>query len=115
MKKFLSLFMAGFIILLMFVVPGSPVKADCGCNVSPIVGAEKNKIVAKLISNEEFKKVKLNSIHEGYSWKGVKAIEVIKDNDNGIILVGVPFINKDGSVEMFAFMDGHFLGISPSH
>ncbi|MDR7001087.1 hypothetical protein [Neobacillus niacini] len=117
MKKFLTLFMAGFMVLLMFVVPGSPVKAeepDCHCeDVTPIIGAEKNKIVADLISKDEFKHVKLEAIHSGYTYQGVSKIEVLSNYFYGVTIVGVPFVNSEGNVEMFVFIDGHFKGNSP--
>ncbi|HJV16527.1 MAG TPA: hypothetical protein VJ546_03940 [Bacillales bacterium] len=118
MRKYLTLLFAGFIFLLMFATPETSVKAaeneDCACHdVTPILGAEKNKIIADLISSEEFKQIK-KSTKSDYSLNGVHDIEVVKLNQLNIIMVGVPFSkNDDGNVYMFAFMGGHFLGITP--
>lgn len=112
MKKYLTLLCTGFIFLLMFVTPGNTVKAaeECGCNVSPILGVEKNKMVADLLKSEDFKKLKLELEQEQYRWDGAHDIEIIKNNDNGMILIGVPFSNGEGTVEMFVFIDGVFVG-----
>jgi hypothetical protein len=118
MRKYLSLLFAGFIFLLMFATPETTVKAaendDCACHdVSPILGAEKNKIVSDLLKSEEFKQVRKSTKVE-YSLKGVHNIEVVKLNQLNLIMVGVPFTkNDDGNIYMFAFMNGHFLGITP--
>jgi hypothetical protein len=129
MKKLLPLLFGSFIALLIFVAPGNPVKAaegdqpaqpvvaqdgDCACHdVTPILGSERNKIVADLISSAEFKAVKKQYTAEGYKWLGAHDIEVIKFNVNGEILTGVPFVNSEGFMEMFVFIDGSFAGITP--
>ena len=52
-------------------------------------------------------------MQEGYKYHGVSNIEVIKFNVNNMIMIGVPFINNDGTVEMAGFMNGEYLGIAP--
>jgi hypothetical protein len=118
MRKYISLLFAGFIFLLIFATPETTVKAaendECACHdVSPILGAEKNKIVSDLLKSEEFKQIRESTKGE-YSLKGVHNIEVVKLNQLNFIMVGVPFTkNDDGNLYMFAFMDGHFLGVTP--
>lgn len=128
MKKKLITVLGGVIIALsLFVTTGNTVKAEetvitpqteedenCEChNVTPILGAEKNKIVADLLSSQEFKDTKLTLKSDGYSWRGAKNIEVLVHNKYGYIMIGVPFINNEGILEMAAFFDGKFLGIKP--
>jgi hypothetical protein len=126
MKKLLPLLFGSFIALLIFVAPGNPVKAaevdqpavaqdeGCACHdVTPILGAERNKMVADLISSEVFKTVKKQYTAEGYKWLGAHDIEIIKFNVTGMILTGVPFVNSEGVMEIFVFIDGSFMGISP--
>ncbi len=118
MKKILTSFCAAIVVLLMFVSPGVPVKAaseDCGCHdVTFIVGAEKNKMVSDLLKSDEFKSVKSGLMQKGYTFNGVSDIQVVKINKFNVIMIGIPFINSDGTLEMAAFMDGQFQGIAPT-
>lgn len=123
MKKFLSLLLGSLIVLLVFVTQGNPVEAakkapapvieDCGCGVTPILGAERNKIVANLLKNNEFKKVKKQAKEEDYKMHGVNDIDVVKFDFNGSIGVAVPFYSKEGPTEWYAFIDGVFAGHAP--
>lgn len=89
---------------------------DCGCHVTIITGKERNKLVSHLLKTHEFKTVKKNAKKEGYSWNGAHDIQVIRKNDTGEILIGVPFTDPNGNVVMFVFnKDGHFLGTSPAN
>jgi hypothetical protein len=124
MKKYLSLLFTGLIVLSMYVTPGTTVKAaetnvviaatgDCSCHdVTPILGAERNKMVSDLLKSEAFKNLKMELKEEGYTWYGAQGIEVIKINVNGMILIGVPFTNDQQTV-MAAFNNGVLLGITP--
>ena len=61
MKKLLTVLCGVVIALSLFVTTGNTVKAaECGCDVSPVIGAEKNKIVAELISSQAFKDAKFS-------------------------------------------------------
>jgi hypothetical protein len=117
---------------LMFVVPGNIVLAhegdgDCGCDSFTVLeGSEKNKIVAKFLSSENFKTLKLNNLKKGYKWKGVSKAEVTKfvkdvhadplDPETPVIIkagsigVAVPFFTSDGKLEVFFFLNGEFGG-----
>jgi hypothetical protein len=122
MKTFLTVLCGGFIALSLFVTTGNTVKAaeptpvatvsdDCGCHdLKPLQGAERNKIVANLISNDEFKDMKKALQKNGYNWGGANSIEVIKTE--GMILVGVPFSNNQGNVVMHVFINGVYAGPS---
>jgi hypothetical protein len=122
MKKIATLLFTSLIVLLMFVGPGNVVKADendeeheCGCIVEPVLGAEKNKIVSNLLKSNEFKAVKKEQQKKGFNLLGVKDIEVLnnfyKNPNTGelevILMVGVPFTTKDGTVTMAVFFNGH--------
>jgi hypothetical protein len=118
MRKLISLLSGSLIILgLMFVSPGNAVFAaeqECECHdVTFIFGAEKNKVVSDILKSDEFKNAKRNWKNNGYSFNGVDDVEVIKFNSNGIIMVGFPVTNKDGVLEMAAFINGIYLGIGP--
>lgn len=117
-KKMLALICGGFIALSLFAAPGNPVKAaedeDCTChNVTPIYGVQKNKIIANLISSQEFKNAKLSIIKDGDNWRGINNTEVFVHNSYGITIVGVPFIAQDGTIMMATFFDGFFMGSAP--
>ncbi|MDQ0201346.1 hypothetical protein [Neobacillus ginsengisoli] len=125
MKKFLSVLCVSLFVLLMFGTPGNSVKAagnsansvvpatlDCGCNVTPLVGTEKYKIIASIVLSEEFVKMLMDANKNGYKWDKSEDIQVIKNNKTGDILVGFPFVKK-GIVEMFAFLDGKYVGHHP--
>ena len=114
MKKLLTV-LGGLVIAgSLFLTSGNTVKAECGCETSPILGAEKNKIIANLISSQEFKAAKQSITNEGYSWKGVRNIEVFVNHSYGnALMIGIPFYNQDGSVEMAVFINGHFMGHNP--
>ncbi|PLS09546.1 hypothetical protein [Neobacillus cucumis] len=116
MKKFLTVLSGVLVALTLFVTSGNSAKAatDCGCDVSPVFGAEKNKMVADLISSQEFKDAKRSIKNEGYSWRGVKNIEVIINHSHGdAIMIGVPFYSSDRSIEMAVFINGKFMGHQP--
>jgi hypothetical protein len=118
MRKLISLLSGCLVILgFLFVTPGNSVFAaegDCECHdVTTIFGAEKNKVVSNILKSDEFKNAKKEWKKEGYSFKGVDDVEVIKHNIYGYVMVGFPVINKDGVLEMAAFIDGVYLGIGP--
>jgi hypothetical protein len=132
MKKILTVLLSSLIVLLMFAGPGNVVLAhegdvDCGCDSFTVLeGSEKNKIVAKFLSNENFKTLKLNNLKSGYKWKGVSKAEVTKfikdvhldpkDPESPVIIkagsigVAVPFFTSDGKLEVFFFLNGEFAG-----
>jgi hypothetical protein len=118
MRKLISLLSGCAVILgLLFATPGNAVFAaeeDCEChNVTTIFGAEKNKIVSDILKSDEFKNAKKGWKNKGYSFNGVDDLEVVKHNIYGIVMVGFPVTNKDGVLEMAAFLDGVYLGIGP--
>ena len=115
MKKLLTVLAGVVIALSLFVTTGNTVKAaeqdeDCTCHdLLPLQGAERNKIVAKFLSSEEFKAKKLELITSGSTWKGAHTIEVVLPAE-GVTMVGVPFINVDGIPEVYVFINGTFAG-----
>jgi hypothetical protein len=118
MRKLISLLSGCVVILVvLFVTPGNAVFAtedDCEChNVTTIFGAEKNKIVSDILKSDEFKNAKKGWKNKGYSFNGVDDVEVVKHNIYGSIMVGFPVTNKNGVLEMAAFLDGVYLGIGP--
>jgi hypothetical protein len=114
MKKFFTVLCGVFIALSLFATTGNTVQAEeCGCVVTPIFGAEKNKIVAALISSPEFKSTKFSLKSDGYSWRGANNIEVIVNNTYGVVMVAVPYINNDGILEMAVFVEGTFAYVTP--
>lgn len=128
MKKFLTVLCGGLIALTLFVTTGNTAKAagptdppavteadDCGCHdVTQLFGAERNKIVAKIISGNEFKTAEKNLNKDGFKWNGANSVEVLKHNQTGMIIVGVPFTNSTGIVEMAVFINGVYMGIGPA-
>jgi hypothetical protein len=121
MKKLLTVLCGIIIALSLFVTTGNTAKAEelvqapeesheCGCVVSQVFGAKKNKIVADLISSQEFKNVKHSFKSDGYKWREVKNIEVFINHTMGdMIMVGVPFINEDGTIELAVFFNGIYM------
>jgi hypothetical protein len=121
MKKKLITVLGGVIIALsLFVTTGNTVKAeepgdDCTCHdLIPLQGAERNKIVAKFISSEQFKAKKLELIKSGSTWNGAHLIEVILPAE-GVKMIGVPFTGADGIQLVYVFMNGQFLGNAPEN
>jgi hypothetical protein len=118
MRKLISLLSGCLVIFgLLFVTPGNAVFAaeeDCECHdVTFIFGAEKNKVVSDILKSNEFKNTKKDWKNNGYSFNGVDDVEVIKFNSDGSIMVGFPVTNKDGVLEMAAFINGIYLGVGP--
>ncbi|MDR7236760.1 hypothetical protein [Neobacillus drentensis] len=115
MKKLLTVLCGVVIALSLFVTTGNTVKAaECGCDVSPVLGAEKNKIVAELISSQAFKDAKFSLRYDGISWKGAKNIEVIVNHTHDdALMVGVPYYTQEGSLKMAVFINGVYMGLSP--
>jgi hypothetical protein len=127
MKKKLITVLGGVIIALsLFVSTGNTVKAakptpaphteeeNCSCHdVTLIFGEEKEEIISNLLLSKEFNKMVKKELKEGFVRDLSSEIEVIKINQTGQIMIGVPFINKAGEKTMAAFSDGEFLGTSP--
>ncbi|WP_462413408.1 hypothetical protein [Neobacillus sp. Marseille-QA0830] len=119
MKKVVSLIFGVLVALALFTVTGSPVQAagldeDCTCHqLGPITGAERNIIVAKFLSSEEFKAKKAELLATGYTWNGAHTIEVVLPAE-GVTMVGVPFTSADGVASVYVFINGTFVGTSPA-
>lgn len=112
MKKLLTLLFGALIALSLFVTTGNTAKAakpgnDCGCT-GTLAGAEKNKIMAELLSSQEFKTAKANLTTAGYSYKGASLIEVAKIETT--IITVVPFYTSDGQIIIAGFVNGAFQG-----
>jgi hypothetical protein len=133
MKKVLTLLCTSLIVFLMFVDPGNPVEAaknsadnvtylgpplpgevedpgndDCTCHdLLPLKGSERNKIVAEVLKSDVFKNEKMRLKKDGYKWHGASGIEVIQPTED-FTLVGVPFLNNGGTIEMHTFLIGDF-------
>jgi hypothetical protein len=132
MKKIVTLLCTSLIVLLMFVGPGNIVLAhegdvDCGCDTFKVLeGAEKNKILAKILASANFKTLKSNNLKNGYKWRGISKAEVtkfikdvhfdIEDPESPVIIkagsigVAVPFLKSDGKLEVFYFINGELTG-----
>jgi hypothetical protein len=134
MKKIVTLLCTSLVVLLMFVGPGNIASAHegvpgCPCNFfNPLEGAEKNKVIAKFLSSDEFKEAKSDLVDKGYKWKGVSQAEVIKFHTDfypnpekfplffipsGTVGVGVPFYSVDGSLNVQFFLNGQLIGNMP--
>ena len=127
MKKLLTVLCGIIIALSLFVTTGNTAKAapkpslpspegdhECGCVVSTVLGAEKNKIVADLLSSQEFKNAKQLITSEGYSWRGIDNIEVEVNHSHGdAVLIVVPFYTQDGNIEIAGFINGRYSGHLP--
>lgn len=122
MKKFVTLFCAGLLAFLLVASPVNSVYAakttnvtaendgECGCVVTPIEGPEKYQIIYKLLVSKEFKKASKKLLKDGYIWNVTKEIEVLRnESEGGMIMVGVPFVNKNGNVTMAVFFDGKYM------
>lgn len=117
MKKLITIIGGLLVAVSLFVTSGNTAKAatDCGCDVSPVLGAEKNKVVAELISSQEFKDAKVVIKNDGYSWRGVKNIEVVVNHSkDNALMIGVPVLNGDGIIQMAVFINGKFMGVVPA-
>lgn len=115
MKKLLTVLCGVVIALSLFVTTGNTVKAEgCGCEVSPVLGAEKNKIVAEVLSSQQFKNAKLSLNNDGISWRGANNIEVIVNHTHDdALMVGVPYFTQEGSLVMAVFINGVYMGPVP--
>ncbi|NRD79627.1 hypothetical protein HPT25_19890 [Bacillus sp. BRMEA1] len=128
MKRLMAMLLGGVIALMVFAAGGNPVqaadvsssssqpvttKSDCGCNVTILTGAERNKIVSNLLKSESFKQVKKEYKKQGYTWNGAHDIQVVRNNDNHAILVGVPFTDPKGNKVIFVFYENQLAYISP--
>lgn len=119
MKKKLITVLGGVIIAIsLFVTTGNTVKAeepgdDCSCHdLLPLQGAERNKIVAKFLSSEEFKAKKMELLKSGSTWNGAHSIEVVLPAE-GVTMVGVLFIGANGTSAVYVFINGDFVGSVP--
>jgi hypothetical protein len=135
MKRILACLMGSIVAILLFFLPaGSGAQAseleqspaseqqtssECGCDVSYLTGAERNKIVSNLLKTSEFKAKKQEMKKKGYHWNGAGEVEVIQNHTMGdIILVGASFDNEEGIEYMcvYLYQDGTFiyLGDAPA-
>jgi hypothetical protein len=109
------------LVLLLLVLPGNTASAhgdgtDCGCGVTPLQGAERNKAVANTLKLPEFKKVKSNLGIQGYEFAGadqVMAVEMPGDNGNVHTVVAVLFVHKNGDMLFAGFTDGVYIDAQP--
>ncbi|MFJ7726348.1 hypothetical protein ACIQXV_09305 [Neobacillus sp. NPDC097160] len=113
--------------LSLFVTTGNTAKAaepdvtpavtdddSCGCHdLIPLTGVERNKIVAKFISSDEFKAKKSELLKSGFKWNGAHTIEVVLPAE-GVTMVGVPFFSADGVPTVYVFINGVFVGTAPA-
>ncbi|MBM7655619.1 hypothetical protein [Neobacillus cucumis] len=128
MKKLITIIGGLLVAVSLFVTYGNTAKAeeatvstfvtsqneDCACHdVTPILGAERNKIVADLISNNEFKTVKKDLMSKGYKWLGASEVQVYKHNQLPIMIVGLPFKDSKGTKWMATFLNGDYQGNVP--
>ncbi|KKK38759.1 hypothetical protein WQ57_07165 [Mesobacillus campisalis] len=120
MKRSLAVLCGSLLVLLLFLAPGSAVLAaeePCECeSLKPLQGAERNKIVAGLISGDVFKNVRAELLSQGFKWSGAGAIEVIKTEMPGfgpVTMVGAAFVNPDGKTERHVFINGAYAGPAP--
>jgi hypothetical protein len=121
MKKF-GLILGGCVMAfgLMFSGPDNVVLAKvdknvvdyCGCPGTSLVGAEKNKIVAELLSSEAFKTAKKEWKEAGFSYLGAADIDVriLEVGTSEIMIIGVPLVSDDGGKWMAGFMEGVYFG-----
>jgi hypothetical protein len=119
-RKLLGLLCGGVMAFSLFAAPGNPVKAAetdeeyCPCHdVTPILGAEKNKLISDLISSQDFKNVKNANIKVESIWSGVNNTEVFYQNYFRVMIIGIPVTSPDGTAMMATFIDGKFMGIAP--
>jgi hypothetical protein len=120
MKKISTMLFASLIVVLMIGSPLNPVSAanlmylgvppetphdpECECkDLLPLTGSERNKIVASILKEEIFKSQKATLENSGYVWNGADVIELVMPAE-GYVLIGVPFTNIDGSIQIHAFL-----------
>jgi hypothetical protein len=127
MKGFASLILGSLTIIILLFTPGNAAFAaepddpgHCGCEVSLITGAERNKIVANLLKSDVFKEVSVALKEDGFKWSGAGDIEIIQNHSHGdIIMVGVMYSNVTGANVAYGYVylpEGKFapLGIAPN-
>jgi len=99
MKRFISFVCGSFVLILMFLAPGTAVQAeeqdDCECPGTVFTGAERNKLVANLLKSNVFKEERLELKKDGYVWQGAGAIEV-RELAPGMIVYQVVFLSGNG-------------------
>lgn len=95
-----------FVLMMMVILPVGALADDCGCGVVQLEGAEKNKIVAEVLKNDDFKQLKKSSMAEGYVWNGVSEAQVVR-TPGGDILIAIPVTSPAG--ESYAIV--HALGV----
>ncbi|CEG26949.1 hypothetical protein [Bacillus sp. B-jedd] len=113
-KKLFAVLFSGALAMGVFAVPGNAVQAaeePCDCHDwVPISGADRNVKVAGLLSSQVFKDVKANLWSKGYNWNGAHSIEVINPFE-GLVMIGIPFVNASGEVEYHVFINGAYVGV----
>lgn len=109
------------LVLLLLVLPGNTASAhgdgtDCGCGVTPLQGAERNKAVANTLKLTEFSKVKSDLGKQGYVFAGAdQVMAVTMPGPEGVIftMVAVPFVHGNGEVLFAGFTNGEYMGAQP--
>lgn len=109
------------LVLLMLVLPGNTASAhgdgdDCGCGVTPLQGAERNKAVANTLKLPEFKEVKSDLGKQGYEFAGAdQVMAVTMPGPEGVVftIVAVPFVHGNGEVLFAGFTNGVYMDIQP--
>ncbi|WP_010677111.1 hypothetical protein [Bacillus timonensis] len=114
--------LGSMLVLLMLALPGNTAFAHgdvddgCGCDVTYLKGAERNKAVANTLKLAVFKKAKADLGKDGYEFAGAdQVLAVTKPGPNGEIftIVAVPFVHENGDILFAGFAEGMYLGAQP--
>ena len=109
------------LVLLLLVLPGNTASAhgdgtDCGCGVTPLQGAERNKAVANTLKLTEFSNVKSDLGKRGFEFAGAnQVIAVTMPGPAGVIytIVAVLFVHGNGEVLFAGFTNGVYMDVQP--
>lgn len=123
MKRLLAMLLGSLAVVLLVFSPGDSAYATepsegghCGCVVSPVNGAERNKIVADLLKNEQYKSFKAELEQAGYIFKGAENVEVIIIHTvyGNLLSAGAFFKNEEGTELVIGspYVGGNFVKVT---
>ncbi|MFT4416286.1 hypothetical protein ACLM5H_20690 [Fredinandcohnia humi] len=121
MKKLSKFLCSGLLVLGLLIASGNTALAhegdgggdDCGCGVTILQGAERNKAVASTLKLHKYHQVKKELEAAGYIFSGADQIVVAILPGGVYTAVAVPFVNEQGDIQVAGFTDGVYMGVVP--
>jgi hypothetical protein len=111
-KRLAVLLLLTAIFAMSFAPAAAFAAEDCGCDITQVTGAEKNKIVSNMLKSDAFKAKKQELQQQGYQLQGVSGAEVERNNDKNAVLIAIPLLDPTGQTVYLIHVYGQFFVVA---